>query len=40
MDGDTHIKEHIEILSVIKDKLSKIPDEVIEWMSGEMKKTE
>lgn len=36
MDGDTHIKEHIEILSIIKDKLSKIPDEVIEWMSGEM----
>jgi hypothetical protein len=36
MDGDTHFNEHIELLSIIKDKLNKIPDETIEWTNGEM----
>ena len=36
MDGDTHFNEHIEILSIIKDKLNNIPDETIEWTKGEM----
>jgi hypothetical protein len=36
MDGDTHFNEHIELLSIIKDKLTKIPDETIEWTNGEM----
>jgi|TARA_R110000803_G_scaffold82099_1_gene148122 hypothetical protein len=36
MDGDTHFNEHIELLSIIKDKLNKIPDETIEWTKGEM----
>jgi hypothetical protein len=36
MDDKTHIKTHIEILSIIKDKLTKIPDETIEWDEGEL----
>lgn len=36
MDDKTHIKTHIEILSIIKDKLTKIPDETIEWGEGEL----
>ena len=36
MDSDIHFNEHIEILSIIKDKLSEIPDETIEWRDGEM----
>ena len=36
MDSDTHIREHIELFSIIKDKLSEIPDETIEWRDGEM----
>ena len=34
MDGDTHFDNHIEILSIIKDKLNKIPDELITWNEG------
>jgi len=34
MDGDTHFQNHIEILSIIKDKLNKIPDELITWNEG------
>tara|TARA_R110000751_G_scaffold77312_2_gene155960 strand:- start:851 stop:1045 length:195 start_codon:yes stop_codon:yes gene_type:complete len=36
MDGETHFNEHLEILSIIKDKMNKIPDETIEWAKGEM----
>jgi len=35
MDDETHFNEHIEVLSIIKDKLNKIPDEMIEWKEGE-----
>jgi hypothetical protein len=35
MDGDTHFENHIEILSIIKDKLNQIPDESLEWAKGE-----
>jgi len=32
MDEEIHMKEHIEILSIIKEKLSKIPEnEMIEY---------
>ncbi|MAH42610.1 hypothetical protein CL614_02695 [archaeon] len=36
MDGETQFNEHLEILSIIKDKMNKIPDETIEWAKGEM----
>ena len=36
MDGETQFDEHLEILSIIKDKMNKIPDETIEWAKGEM----
>ena len=36
MDDNTHFENHIEILSIIKEKLSKIPDETIEWTTGEL----
>jgi hypothetical protein len=35
MDDETHFNEHIEVLSIIKDKLNKIPDEMIEWKEAE-----
>jgi len=35
MDGDTHFENHIEILSIIKDKLNQIPDESLERAKGE-----
>ena len=31
MDNQTHFENQIEILSIIKDKLSKIPDEMRSW---------
>ena len=34
MDSDTKMREHLDIFSIIKDKLSQIPDETIEWMEG------
>ena len=36
MDSDTKMREHLDIFSIIKDKLSQIPDETIEWTEGEM----
>ena len=36
MDNDTKMREHLDIFSIIKDKLSQIPDETIEWTEGEM----
>tara|TARA_R110000751_G_scaffold225684_2_gene327622 strand:+ start:139 stop:357 length:219 start_codon:yes stop_codon:yes gene_type:complete len=35
---DVHplFSDHIEILSIIKDKLNQIPDETIEWDKGEL----
>lgn len=35
MDGDTHFDNHMEILGIIKDKLGKIPDELMTWNEGE-----
>ena len=36
MDDETHFENHIEILSIVKDKLNKIPDTtIIEWSEGE-----
>ena len=34
MDDETHFENHIEILSIIKDKLNRIPDELITWNEG------
>ena len=31
MDSDTKMREHLDIFSIIKDKLSQIPDETIEY---------
>ena len=36
MDSDTKMREHLDIFSIIKDKLSQIPDETIEWTEGEV----
>ena len=38
MPRDVHplFSDHIEILSIIKDKLNQIPDETIEWDKGEL----
>lgn len=38
MPIDVHplFSDHIEILSIIKDKLNQIPDETIEWDKGEL----
>ena len=36
MDSKTHFNEHLEILSIIKDKMNRIPDEMIEWKRGEI----
>jgi len=35
MDDGVHFENHIEILSIIKDKLSNIPDELMTWDDGE-----
>ena len=35
MDDEVHFENHIEILSIIKDKLNNIPDELMTWDEGE-----
>tara|TARA_R110000824_G_scaffold73688_1_gene187608 strand:+ start:1988 stop:2215 length:228 start_codon:yes stop_codon:yes gene_type:complete len=35
MDDEVHFQNHIEILSIIKDKLNNIPDEMMTWDDGE-----
>ena len=35
MDDEVHFENHIEILSIIKDKLGNIPDELMTWDEGE-----
>ena len=35
MDDEVHFQNHIDILSIIKDKLNNIPDETIEWAEGQ-----
>jgi len=35
MDDKTHFDNHIEILSIVKDKLTKIPDKMMTWNDGE-----
>ncbi len=35
MDNNTNLNEHIELFSIIKDKLNQIPDRTIEWSEGE-----
>ena len=35
MDDEVHFQNHIEILSIIKDKLNNIPDKMMTWDDGE-----
>ena len=35
MDDEVHFENHIDILSIIKEKLSNIPDELMTWDDGE-----
>ena len=35
MDDKTHFDNHIEILSIVKDKLTKIPNKMMSWNDGE-----